>query len=347
MTPRPTIGKHSTYTVLGFAGYGAAAILGIVLAQTWRLDLGERLIALVVPPAVFVLVVTVAKWIKGREWMVFYQSLLAVIAAVVALGLVTGARTWRLVDIAVLGVGSFLVFGRLGCYHVACCHGRPARRGVVYGHAHVRVGLWDRLAHRPLVPVQLVEAAASALLVAGALVASAVPGRAAIVYVTGYACVRFVLELVRGDPVRPYAYGLSEAQLSSIASLGLAAIAWPAAWTLAAWMAIALAALALALVRRRRELFLPPHLREIDRALGEALALGERRETSLGVAVSCADLPDGRRDWILSSERADWSPAAATRLAAVLWPRVEVVAGRTRGVVHVIEGGAVTETAAR
>jgi prolipoprotein diacylglyceryltransferase len=73
---------------------------------------------------------------------------------------------------------------------------------VAYGDAHVAVGFWKRWKGRTLVPVQLVESAGSAVLVAIGLLASAEPGRAAIAYGAGYAVLRFVLELYRGDPVR-------------------------------------------------------------------------------------------------------------------------------------------------
>ncbi|HLL22228.1 MAG TPA: hypothetical protein VK427_08850, partial [Kofleriaceae bacterium] len=88
---RPKLGRHSTYTVLGFIGYFVATILGVILARVWSLPLGERLIAFVAPPAAFVVTVTIATSIKKREWIVFYQALFAAVGAVVLLALVTGA----------------------------------------------------------------------------------------------------------------------------------------------------------------------------------------------------------------------------------------------------------------
>jgi hypothetical protein len=60
------------------------------------------------------------------------------------------------------------------------------------------------------------------------------------------------------------------------------------------------------------------------------------RKTSLGVAISCHRLPDGRLDWVLSASHPRWSAETARRLAADLWPGGEVVLGRTPGVIHVI-----------
>ncbi len=338
--PRPKLGHFSTYTVLGFVGYGVASLLGAALAIAWDLTLGERLVALVAPPVAFIAVVTVATALKGREWIVFYQAALGGLVAVVGLGLAIDGRVWRLVDIAVLGIGTFLVFGRLGCFSVACCHGRPARHGVVYRDAHVAVGLWRRWAHRPLVPVQLIEAAGTLALVVAGLALSATPGTAALVYGAGYAVLRFSLELVRGDPVRPFAYGLSEAQWCCLVVAALCAIARPAPWTIGPALALVAAAGVLVVQRRTRELALPPHLHELDTVCDAVLAdpAHGRRDTKLGVAASCHALPDGRLDWVLSSTHAAWSAATARTIAAALWPGAEVIEGRTPGVIHVLSG---------
>jgi hypothetical protein len=324
--------------VLGLVGYGTASIVGTALAIAWDLTLGERLVALVAPPLTFIAVIAIATALKGREWIVFYQAAFGVLAVVVLAGLAIDARVWRLVDIATLGIGTFLVFGRLGCFSVACCHGRPARRGVVYRDAHVAVGLWRRWAHRPLVPVQLIEAAGTLALVTAGLLGSGTPGRAAIVFSGGYAVLRFALELVRGDPVRPFAYGLSEAQWCCLAVGALCAITRPSMWTLALAGALAAGATALVARRRRRELVLPPHLHELDLLCDTVLAdpVHARRDTGLGVGASCHVLPDGRLDWVLSSVHPAWSAATARAITAALWPDAEVVEGRTPGVVHAI-----------
>jgi hypothetical protein len=325
------------YTVLGFAGYVIASALGGVLASMWGLALGERLVVLLAPPAAFVVTVAIATAIKGREWIVFYQGACSALAAVIALGLAIDGRIARMLDVAVIGIGVFLVFGRLGCLHVGCCHGRPARRGVRYGPAHVAAGFWPRWEGRTLFPVQLVESIASAGLVAAALAASRTPGSAALVYTVGYGLARFGLERLRGDPVRPYLYGLTEAQWSCAATLALAAAWRPSIWTLVP-LGTLLAGAALLVARcRRDELCAPPHLRELDRICDAVLADPDhaRRETGL-VAISCHLLDDGRLDWVMSSSHARWSADTARRLGAALWSDVEIVEGRTPGVVHLV-----------
>jgi hypothetical protein len=337
---RPSVGARpwSTYTLFGFGGYAAASLFASALAITWELSLGERLVALVAPPMAFIAVVTAATAIAGREHIVLYQAALGAAAAVALGGLAVGGRMSRLFDVALLGIAAFLVFGRLGCFHVACCHGRPSRRGVAYGPAHVAAGFWARWAGRPLFPVQLVESAGCAVLVAAGLAASGSPGAAAAIVASGYALLRFSLELLRGDDGRPHWLGLSEAQWFSLAAAALVAALRPSAPALIALAAIAIAAASLVIRRRRRELFLAPHIHELDRLCAEVLAdpARARRDSRTGVGLSCHPLADGRQDWVLSSAHPAWSPRAARRIAGDLWPGAEVIEGRTPGVIHVI-----------
>jgi len=341
LAPRPKLGRWSKYTLLGLTGYAVASMFCGVIAWWWELPLGERAISIIGPPAAFIVVVTIATAIKGREWIVFYHALFAGVAATVGLGLATGAQHLaQMLDVAVLGIGVFLVFGRIGCFHVACCHGRPARFGVVYGEPHVAIGLWKRLAHRPLFPIQLVESATTlGLVIAGVIAAHGEPGHGALVFGEGYAILRFAFELVRGDPVRPHALGLSEAQWSCHVDAIACALVWPGPITIGIALALVVATVVLVVRRRARELVLPPHLHELDELCAAIAAdpAHARRDSKLGVGLSLHELPDGRRDWVLSSTHAAWSPHTARAIARWLWPAGEVVEGRTAGIVHVVE----------
>ncbi|HEX2691438.1 MAG TPA: prolipoprotein diacylglyceryl transferase family protein [Kofleriaceae bacterium] len=315
-------------------GYAIANLIGSALAVHWKLTLGERLVSFFVPPLAFVAVVTVSSAIAGYERIVFYRTTVAGIASVAVLGEVIGARSARLVDLVTLGIGIFLVFGRLGCHAVACCHGTLGR-GVTYGPPHVAVGFSPRWSDRELWPVQLGEAIASGALVLAGLACSAEPGQAALVYALGYAVVRFILELVRGDGMRPYLLGVSEAQWIAVAS-ALSCAAWrPGIVTCTIAAGLVAAAGTLIARRHRRELLLPGHRCELEQALVAADS-GERRETSLGVVVSHHVLPDGRTDWVLSSEHRYWSAATARSLAHLLWPSFELLPGHTPNVFHVL-----------
>lgn len=326
--------RISSYTIFGFLGYGIANVVGALLAAHWELTLGERLIGFFTPPLAFIVVVTIATAIAGRELIVFYQTACTGIAAVVVAAVLAGARVERLLDLTVLGIGVFLVFGRLGCHSVACCHGRLGR-GVVYGPSHVALGFWSRWSGRALWPVQLIEASVSAVLVIVGVAISDTPGRASLAYIVGYSAVRFMLELYRGDGARSYARGLSEAQWIALGCLLVCASWQPSLATIAvASLAVAAATFMIA-TRRRRERFSPRHLRDLDRALVAAMD-GARHETSCGVAVSRHILPDGRVDWILSAAEPPMTEAVVRRLAHELWEASELIPGKTPGVFHVV-----------
>lgn len=335
---RPRIGKLSTYTVLGFTGYVVASIVGAALSVHWGLSLTERILGMIVPPTVFILVVAIATAIAGRELIVFYQTTLIGVAVVTVAAWLLDANLWRVLDIAVIGYGVFLTFGRLGCFAVACCHGRPARHGVRYGDQHVALGLWRRMRHRPLLPVQLIESAVSLSLVVVGVALSRTPGTAAVMYAVGYSAIRFGLELLRGDPVRPFLLGLSEGQWSALVTAIVCAIAWPSELTIAVVAGLAACSAWLITRRRQRELTLLPHVRALDQACAQTLAdaTHARRDTPLGLGVSVHALADGRHDWVMSSTHPTWSGATARKLASSLWPRAEIIDGKTPGVVHVI-----------
>lgn len=331
---RPALRGISAYTILGAAGYVAATVLAVYLGDRWQLTTTERLIGCIAPPAAFVLTVAASAALRGDETIVFYETAGAAVGSVAMLGAIDGAHVERLLDLTTLGIGVFLVFGRLGCLAVGCCHGRPGR-GITYGPAHVALGFWARWSGRPLWPIQLVEATASAALVIAAFARSAVPGVATLIYAIGYASVRFPLELARGDATRPYAWGVSEAQWFALATVALCAAWRPSQGTVGAFAALAAATVVLIATRRRRELWSAAHLHELDLVMAAARE-GATAETSLGVAVSRHGLDDGRIDWVLSSRHPAWSAHAARRIAAALWPSFELIEGRTLGVVHVI-----------
>lgn len=335
---RPVVRGASTYTVLGFAGYGVASVVAAALFVAWEMSLAGRLIATFAPPLAFLIVVKVTHAIVGVERIVFYRTAATGVVAAAVIAALSGAEAARVVDVATIGIGSFLVLGRLGCFAVACCHGRPARFGVAYGADHVRIGFWARWRGRRLWPVQLVESSASlVLVVVGLVVGWREPGLPALIYIVGYAAVRSGLELVRGDGARPYRLGLSEAQWTAAVTAVACALWRPSAVAIAVAGMLVVGAAVLVARRRHRELFEPPHLHELERACDAAGRAGERAETSLGVAVSRHGLPDGRVDWILSSKHPRWSASSARRLADLMWPRYELVEGRTAGLVHVIE----------
>ncbi|KYF48260.1 hypothetical protein BE08_35055 [Sorangium cellulosum] len=355
---RPSIGRlgWNSYQVCGVIGYLVALTLVMALAARAGIGPAGRLALAVAPPAAFLLLARCTSLVFGGERIVFYESALAACGAAV-LGLwAVGADVRAGTDLAVLGVGTFLCFGRVGCFRVACCHGRPARWGVRYGEAHARAGLSPRWVGPVLFPIQLVDGALSgALVLAG--VACLLGGAPALaptaLYVCGYGLGRFAIEFARGDDARAYALGVSEAQWTALGTSWAAAALRPAAATVAAAAALTIAVLALVVARRKgllASLWLTQarHLVEVESAF-RRLRSGEAKgvvSTGEGLCVSMQPLEGASPllDFILSRPggRRPLSPRTARRIAAHLgrgWTVRAVLPGRTPGLIHVVVDG--------
>lgn len=130
-------------------------------------------------------------------------------------------------DVLAPSVSAAHVFGRLGCFMVGCCYGKPWPGGVHFppdsvaytellGKGHVLVGAGTTYA---LHPTQIYEAAGELVI----FVALSwlwrrrhTPGSVALAYAFGYGLLRFVVELFRGDAVRAF---LFEARIPGLARL--------------------------------------------------------------------------------------------------------------------------------
>lgn len=314
----------AAFRLLGFTGLAAGTALGLGLADAREIDLGIEIALIVAAVATFLALAVVTKAITGRETLIYYHHEIAVLTVAGLLAWALGGPVLRHLDVTALAVGTFLCFGRIGCLRAACCHGRPARSGVVYGEAHREIGFPGYLVDLPLVPVQAIEAAAVAVLVgAGVAVSGGEPGSAFGVYVVGYALARFTLEVFRGDPIRRHWRGLSEAQWTSLAiSVGVASAALAGALPHALPHAAAAVSLAMAapLVARRAAAGVldPRHVRELARALPPP-AKGPIRiaETSAGLRMS-AGLAGETEHYTLSREPAPLAAPEAQALARLI-----------------------------
>jgi hypothetical protein len=264
MTPRfevVALGRtRPTFRLLGYAGTAAAVLLAeAVTLANGRSPATMAAIALAGALTFLVLVAATVVW-SGEERIVYYHHEIGVLAVAAGVAAALGGPVLPYLDATAVGLGAFLAFGRIGCLHAGCCHGRAHRGGVRYGWRHAEEGLAPAFVGVPLFPVQVVEAAIAALLaVAGTAVAlTSAPGAAAALYVSAYAVARFGLERLRGDAVRPYRGGLSQPQWLSLACSG-AVVAGGAAGLAPAHPAhvVALGLLALATVataaRHRRD----------------------------------------------------------------------------------------------
>ena len=158
---------------------------------------------------------------------------------------------------------------------------------------------------------------------------------------SGYAVIRFGLELLRGDSQRLYWHGLSEAQWTSLlVALAITALAAAGLVPGLALHAICAAALVLAIplaVRRPRELLDPRHVRELARRLPAPRPGAPRvATTSLGVQVSVGVTGDvvhvtlSRRDRPLHADETDALAACLVQWLTAHELRPLVRAGRGR-----------------
>ena len=210
---------RSAFQVFGVVG----ALLAIALAAGMAVHLRLRLpvIGMLALAAAFTFfaVIMATKIVTGVEQIIYYHHEIAVVA-------VSALLLWRLhqpvlpyLDLMILGIGTFLFCGRIGCLMVGCCHGRPCRFGVCYQPQHAAAGFNPDLVSVRLFPIQGVESLSvfCIVTVGASFVLMGYPAGAALTwYVVAYDLARFSFEFMRGDSERPYFWGFSQAQWISV-----------------------------------------------------------------------------------------------------------------------------------
>lgn len=327
------------FHVCGCVGLALAFALSQFVATYCDLSaLVMALLALVAMVA-FLAVGLLTTVIVGRETLVYLHHEVAILVT-------SGGVLWALdlpvlayLDAVVLGVGGFLVCGRVGCLLVGCCHGRPAQWGVRYGPDHAREGFFAPYVGLRLLPVPLFESLWVLFVVAigiGIVIIGYAPGAALAWYVSAYGLGRFGLEFLRGDLHRPYLGGLSHNQWLTLLLALVAAVAGllgavPAGVGLISegvFFTLALFSVLIIVTRRRGcrwpDIVHPRHVAEVAALLyqwpareEDALFVGT---TSLGVQLSMGFSYDGghHTHYGLSGKERVLSPQDASRLARAL-----------------------------
>ncbi len=213
-----------SFHFFGVLGFIAGSLLGTVLAKPAGLHPEIVLLLSAAGAGTFFLLAFAAKWITKEETIVYYHHEVAILLVCSFLLYFLRLPVLPYLDLTLLGIGTFLAFGRIGCFSVGCCHGRPHKHGVTYGDEHVDAGFTWYYKDVPLLPVQLIESGYVflILIVGTMLVYNLVqPGTIVIVYTVVYGLFRFLMEYYRGDPDRPSLYGLTEAQVTTLALTGI------------------------------------------------------------------------------------------------------------------------------
>jgi prolipoprotein diacylglyceryltransferase len=302
---RLRIGGREWYAfqVCGTIGVLLSLIIALWLAQATGLSLRVMVTLQAVAVLTFLSMAMAVKILTGKETLVYYQHQIAVLVTTSALVWILGQPVLPYLDLTILGVGIFLVCGRVGCFMAGCCHGRPSCCGVRYGGQHVEAGFTRYYAGVRLLPVQLIEALWVAAVVAigcALVLRGAAAGSALGWYVMAYGAGRFCLEFLRGDPERPSKAGLSVPQWTSLVlAVLLIAAEWSGIMPFEAWHSV-LAALMLsaavfvAFLHRtgasaKRRIAEPRHIREIAQAITLDATVSETipvRRTSQGLLIS-------------------------------------------------------------
>jgi Prolipoprotein diacylglyceryl transferase/Domain of unknown function (DUF4157) len=269
------------FQLCGIGGWITAFLLAIGLGTPRGLSAGFMAVILAATVVTFLALVMATKVVTGKERIVYYHHEIVVLAVVAVLLWVSRQPLLPYLDVTILGLGLFLACGRLGCFMVGCCHGRPYRLGASYRSEHAEAGFTPYYVGVRLFPVQLVESLWVLVVVAigsGFVLRGDPPGTALTWYVVTYDVGRFALEFTRGDAERPYHLGFSEPQWISLVltwmvpAAGLAGLLPFQAWHAGAAAALALAMVTIAICRRRRStpthrLLHPHHVKEIAEAV--------------------------------------------------------------------------------
>ena len=208
-----------SFHFFGVLGFLLGTLLGVCLCYFLNFSIAIILLMSLTGAATFFLLAMLAKVITGKEVIVYYHHEIAILIACSFVLRICNWPVLQYLDITILGIATFLAFGRIGCLSVGCCHGKPASRGIVYGHEHVKAGFTPYYEGLVLLPVQFIESLfVFFVVITGSflLVYHVLPGTVLIFYTVVYGTFRFMLEFFRGDAERPYFRGLSEAQWTTL-----------------------------------------------------------------------------------------------------------------------------------
>jgi hypothetical protein len=277
----PLRASRHAFVTCGALGVLTGLPTALLLAS--HLGLSMKLIAASAIAGIATLLATgmIAKILTGEELFVYFRDIAPIFAAVAGVVWAAHQPVLPYLDCIVVGACLFLAFGRIGCLFVGCCHGRPSRWGIRYGHNHANRGFPSCYVGVRLFPIQAVESLWVFCLAASAIAIvwnGAPPGTVLTFYIAAYSIGRFFIEFGRGDAARPFVFHFSEAQWTSALLLWALVLATnfhflpnsnlllPAAVALTLLMA-ALAPVCHLGFNRRFLLRHPHHVRELAQAL--------------------------------------------------------------------------------
>ena len=284
----------SAFQFFGVLGYFMSLVLCLTIAYLNNLVPFVILLMGIVGAFTFFILTYGSKIFTGKESIVYYHHEITILLLCSVVLYLLKMPVLRYLDITLLGIGVFLSFGRMGCYSVGCCHGRPFKGGVKYGEQHVQAGFTWYYNDVALFPIQLIESVyVAGIVTVGVflLFNGAVPGTVLIFYTVVYGLLRYLLEFFRGDPERPIWQGLTEAQWTTFAltattlGLGFGGILPLYSWHLIEFVLMFIISVAVIITYMRKgrfAIFTVPHIQQ----LADALVSLEKLKGSLGSSTS-------------------------------------------------------------
>jgi len=339
------------FQVCGYIGLALAILLSTILIIRLGLSLWVLTWILLAAVLTFFALVMITKIITGEERIIYYHHEIAVMVVAAVLLWLLRQPILPYLDVTILGIGMFLTCGRVGCFMVGCCHGRPHDWGVCYGEDHAAAGFTSYYVGVRLFPIQAVESlwALGIVIVGSASILSGhAPGEALAWYGVTYNVGRFCFEFVRGDPERPYYWGFSQPQwISLILMLVIVGAELSGGlpfhtWHIGATAMMVITMIAVSAKRRfqkiaRHRLLHPHHVKEVAEAVEsasnfatEGTAIPEWTfaptvvhvgSTSLGIQISASKIRNASsciHHYALSSQNGVMTEVTAKTLAGLI-----------------------------
>ena len=226
--PRPFLDLKvktvASYHLFGTTGIIAACIFPLLLAGLLNLSILITFILLLASAILTWAYIKVTILLTKKDAVVFFNYFLTLLAGSVLVLRIMNQPILLYMDIMILGAGLLFAFGRIGCFMAGCCYGKPSYLGIRYDKHHTKNGFPRLLRKVRLLPIQLIESMwlfAVTVFCTLLVFTSETPGITLSTFLILLALGRFVLEFFRGDPMRPYTLGLSQAQWTSSVMLSV------------------------------------------------------------------------------------------------------------------------------
>ena len=313
--PRISIGgkEFSSYHVFGTLGILLAGIIALSLTASRGLSPGVMVTLFALAGIISWLNVTITKILTGKDRLVFLRYFVPILAGSLLFLRLTGRPVIEYLEPLMLGIGAMQGIGRIGCFMVGCCHGKPFPIGFQYNETHSLHGFPRRLLGIRFFPIQLLESAWIMFSVGTGIFlvqSGSEPGLGLAIYLVLFSFGRFCLEFIRGDRWRRHFGWFSEAQwvsytiVSIVLLCGLYAVLPYRPAYIVIWLALTLLAGVVVfrrMAKKRPAIDSPAHRSEIIRSLsildkGRQIPMADSeavhiRSTAAGLQLSLGRAP--------------------------------------------------------